>query len=124
MESKTFVYILLCKNNKYYCGMTSNLINRMVVHTSGMGAVFTRKNKPLNLIHLEELPDREKASKREMELTKVIKNNGIINFKVLDGYQGLYKCICESLLKKGYYWTRENFLWNKKISKEELEVGN
>lgn len=69
-----YVYILLCGNNQYYVGQTSDIVNRLYAHISGGGAKFTKKNRPCALVHLEITPNRECAEAREREWFKLIKN--------------------------------------------------
>ena len=38
MESKWTVYLLRCKDNTLYCGITNDLENRLDMHRSGKGA--------------------------------------------------------------------------------------
>ena len=44
------VYVLLLENNKYYVGVTSNLKNRLYIHRSGNGALFTKMYEIKKLI--------------------------------------------------------------------------
>jgi putative endonuclease len=51
MTSKNYwVYILLCENNTYYTGYTTNLTKRYQSHLSGKGKCkYTRSFKPINI---------------------------------------------------------------------------
>ncbi|NCB41580.1 MAG: GIY-YIG nuclease family protein [Clostridia bacterium] len=66
-----WVYILCCKDNSLYTGITDHLERRMELHNSGKGAKYTRGRAPLILLHKEECPDRSKALKREAEIKKM-----------------------------------------------------
>ena len=42
-------YLLLCAPGSYYCGITSNLADRIRDHASGKGSGYTKKVKPIAL---------------------------------------------------------------------------
>ena len=62
------IYILLCANNKYYVGCTSDLERRLLEHQSGRGADFTKGHLPFKLVYTEEYSTLEEAYKRERQL--------------------------------------------------------
>ena len=62
------IYILLCANNEYYVGCTSNLKRRLQEHQTGRGADFTKGHLPFKLVYTEEYPTLEEAYKRERQL--------------------------------------------------------
>jgi len=61
----------LCNNGAYYSGWTTNPQARFLRHQSGKAAAYTRMHKPLEIVYLEELPDRSSALKREHQLQKL-----------------------------------------------------
>lgn len=65
MESKWMVYLLRCKDDTLYCGITNDLQNRLEMHRSGKGAKYTRGRGPLELVYTEECEDKSAALKRE-----------------------------------------------------------
>ena len=67
-----FFYILRCSDNSLYCGMTSNLDNRLKEHNSSgsKGAKYLRGKKPVNLIYSETFPDIKTAINRELQIKK------------------------------------------------------
>ena len=65
---KWYVYILECKDNFYYTGMTWNIENRMNQHASGKGSKFTAKHGFKKLCYVEEFSDIEQARVREVQL--------------------------------------------------------
>lgn len=65
MESKWTVYLLRCKDDTLYCGITNDLQNRLEMHRSGKGAKYTRGRGPLELVYTEECEDKSAALKRE-----------------------------------------------------------
>ena len=62
------IYILLCANNEYYVGCTSDLERRLQEHQTGRGADFTKGHLPFKLVYTEEYPTLEEAYKRERQL--------------------------------------------------------
>jgi putative endonuclease len=79
-----WVYIVLCHDNTYYTGISPDVANRIHMHNSGKGAVYTRGRTPVILMYSEKLVSRGEASKREHALKKLsriqkellIKNQG------------------------------------------------
>ncbi|MCX5860190.1 MAG: GIY-YIG nuclease family protein [Proteobacteria bacterium] len=63
-----FFYILKCKDDSLYSGITNNLLNRLIIHNRGKGAKYTRSRRPVYLVYWEEYSDKSKASKREFEV--------------------------------------------------------
>ena len=71
-----FFYILRCADNSLYCGMTSNLENRIKEHNSKgkKGAKYLRGKKPVKLVYSEEFPDIKTAMNRELEVKSWVKS--------------------------------------------------
>lgn len=77
------LYILRCKNNALYTGITNSLPARLKKHAEGKGSKYVRAHMPFELVYTEELPDKVTALKREFEvkqLTKIEKENLIKQF--------------------------------------------
>ena len=68
-----FVYMLRCKDNSIYTGITNNLDNRIETHMSGNGSKYLRGRLPVELIYKEDFSSRSSASKREIEVKKLNK---------------------------------------------------
>ena len=68
-----FVYMLRCRDNSIYTGITNNLDKRIEAHLSGNGSKYLRGRLPLELIYKEDFSNRSSASKREMEVEKLKK---------------------------------------------------
>jgi len=68
-KEKYYVYILSNKNRTVlYIGYTSSIKRRIVEHTNGTGAVFTKKYNVIELLYYEEYEDKGKAKARERKL--------------------------------------------------------
>lgn len=66
-----FVYMLLCEGGTYYTGITNDLAKRFRAHIEGRGAAYTRSHKPARYVYQEELPDKQAALRREIEIKKL-----------------------------------------------------
>lgn len=67
---KAYMYIILCKNNKYYTGSTIDLEKRIKEHLSGEAANYTRKHGVKLLAYYEEHSTIEDAFNREKQVQK------------------------------------------------------
>jgi len=66
-----FVYIMRCKDDKLYTGITSDLERRMAEHNSGHGGRFTRFRKPVTLAYYCNVNSRPEALKREAVIKRL-----------------------------------------------------
>lgn len=70
--SKFYVYILQCRKDwTYYTGQTSRLVERIVEHMQGKGARYTKGRLPVALVHVEILPTRGDAMRRELQIKRM-----------------------------------------------------
>lgn len=60
-----FVYLVRCKDNSLYCGITNDVGKRMLAHNSGKGAKYTKTRRPIHLVYMEVHTDKSHAAKRE-----------------------------------------------------------
>lgn len=68
MENKVhYFYVLLCKDDTFYGGYTTDLARRLNEHNQGIGAKYTKltKRRPLQMIHAESFATRSEAQKAE-----------------------------------------------------------
>ena len=68
MEENWYLYILRCKDNTLYTGITTDVARRLDAHRSGKGAKYTRGRCPLELIYQEHCGNHSEALKRELEI--------------------------------------------------------
>ena len=66
-----YLYILRCKDNTLYTGITNDVEKRLEAHRAGKGAKYTRGRAPLELVYREECADHSAALKREAEIKKL-----------------------------------------------------
>lgn len=63
-----FVYIVRCKDNLYYVGITDDVPKRIKKHNLGIGSKYLISKTPITLLYTEEYPDKSSARKREIQL--------------------------------------------------------
>lgn len=76
------IYILRCKNNSLYTGITKNIEQRIKKHNLGIGAKYTNAHKPCVLIWSKSGYSESSAKKEEYrikKLTRIAKENYIKN---------------------------------------------
>ncbi|MFH1524855.1 MAG: GIY-YIG nuclease family protein [Chloroflexota bacterium] len=63
-----WMYILECADGSYYVGSTKILEQRLVQHQQGLGAQYTSKRLPVNLVYCEEYERVSDAYAREKQV--------------------------------------------------------
>ena len=81
-----YVYILECDNHHYYTGIAKDLQKRLTNHCRG--SKYTRANKPIKLVYVEESLT---AHKREAEIKKLTRKQKELliqaNINLLENYE-------------------------------------
>tara|TARA_R110002012_G_scaffold220618_1_gene392249 strand:+ start:221 stop:514 length:294 start_codon:yes stop_codon:yes gene_type:complete len=68
---RSFVYIIKCKDDSYYVGMTSNLEQRWLDHQKGtFENSYTGKRRPLQLVYFAEFTTIVQAITMEKQIKK------------------------------------------------------
>ncbi len=65
------VYILECADKSLYTGITNDIEARLKAHEDGKGAKYTKGRGPFTLIYKEDYDDRSTASKREITIKRL-----------------------------------------------------
>ena len=65
---KGWMYILKCADDTFYTGSTNNLGVRLIEHENGLGANYTRKRLPVELVYYEEFSRIDYAFDREKQV--------------------------------------------------------
>jgi len=68
MDKKYYTYVLLTENNTLYCGYTDDVEKRFEKHKSGLGAKYTRANKPVKVIYSACFDTKSEAMKEECRI--------------------------------------------------------
>ena len=66
-----YLYILRCKDDSLYTGITTDVEKRLEAHRAGKGAKYTRGRGPLELVYKEECGDHSDALRREAEIKRL-----------------------------------------------------
>lgn len=77
-----YVYILRCKDNSLYTGITTDVNKRFLEHSTGKGAKYTKARGVLKIEALFTFENRSLASKEEYrikQLTKLKKEKLILD---------------------------------------------
>ena len=67
------VYVVVCFDNSFYCGITTNIERRIKQHNGELsgGAKYTRSRRPCRLVYKEKAENRSSASKKEYWFKKL-----------------------------------------------------
>ncbi len=68
--STYFVYMLRCRGDVYYTGLTTDVARRYRLHLSGKGAKFTRSHPPQSIAAVWQCEDKVAAAKVEYAIKK------------------------------------------------------
>lgn len=68
METNWYLYILRCRDDTLYTGITTDVDKRLEAHRSGKGAKYTRGRSPLELVYRECCGSHSEALKREYQV--------------------------------------------------------
>ncbi len=73
-DKKWQVYIIQTKSGKFYTGITTDIARRFVEHSNKKGAKYFRLEKPQDIIFIQVCKNRSEATKIELELKKLNRN--------------------------------------------------
>lgn len=73
-KTKWYVYILQCKNNSLYTGVTNNLTKRMKTHESGKGSKYVKAKGFKQLLNFKKCIDKSDAHKTEYQIKQLPKS--------------------------------------------------
>ena len=65
MESKYYMYVLLCADGTFYGGFTNDVAKRVATHNAGKGAKYTKTRRKVKLLYHEEFETKSAALKAE-----------------------------------------------------------
>jgi predicted GIY-YIG superfamily endonuclease len=64
------VYILRCRDETLYTGVTNDLESRLAAHNSGKGAKYTASRLPVVIVYHEPVESKSAALKRERQIKR------------------------------------------------------
>ena len=73
-----FVYMLECKGDRIYTGVTPDLATRYDKHCSGKGAKFTRSFPPKRILAVKKCRTRETAQSQEYALKQLARPDKLV----------------------------------------------
>jgi putative endonuclease len=71
------VYILRCKDNTLYTGITNNIEKRLIAHNQGLASKYTRARRPVVLSAVSNPMSRTDAMRLELRIKKLGKEKKI-----------------------------------------------
>jgi len=77
------VYVLRCRNNSLYTGMTNNIERRLEEHEQGRGSKFVRSWRPFELVKTIPCKDAGEARRLEYELKRLSRREKIDTLELL-----------------------------------------
>ena len=83
------VYLMLCENGAFYCGISNRPQERFAVHLSGKGAKYTRLNKPVEMRIVSDGLNKSEALKREIGIKKLTAEQKRKHWQKTNGGNGL-----------------------------------
>ena len=100
-----FIYILLCKDQSYYVGLTNDLERRLSEHTQGIyPRCRTYRKRPVYLVYFEANPFLKEATERETQLKswsrakkKALIQQNFHKLRLLAQCQNLSHCMYKEL---------------------------
>jgi len=71
-----YVYIVKCKDDTFYTGITTDLERRILEHNSSFkGAKYTKGRRPVKLVYSKKIKNKSLASKEECRVKKMTKKD-------------------------------------------------
>jgi len=83
-----FLYLIRCKGNMLYTGITTDVARRFSEHQVGKGAKFLRGKTPLELVYQQEVGSHSDALKLEIEIKKLSKRAKEVMIKTFNNTSG------------------------------------
>ena len=80
-----YTYIVRCKDNSLYTGITNDLERRISEHnfSNRLGAKSLRHRRPVNLVYYETFSTQAEAAKREMAIKRWTRK---YKLKLIEGF--------------------------------------
>ena len=65
------LYIIKCRDESLYTGITTDIPRRLKEHNSKKGAFYTKNKIPVELVYQEVIPNQSEARKREAAIKRL-----------------------------------------------------
>jgi putative endonuclease len=63
-----YFYIVKCRDDSYYSGISNDVKHRIEMHNKGKGAKYTSSRRPVKLVYSEKFLNQSEAGKREWQI--------------------------------------------------------
>jgi putative endonuclease len=83
-DKKYYTYVLLTENNTLYCGYTDDVEKRFEAHKAGVGAKYTRANKPVKIVYTACFDTKIEAQQHE-RMIKAMRRKDKLEFIKVNG---------------------------------------
>ena len=70
-SSEHYFYVLLCADDSFYAGYTTDTLRREREHNKGIGSKYTKARRPVRMIYNEVFCSRAEATKAEAAFKKL-----------------------------------------------------
>ncbi len=70
-QKKWYFYVLSCRDESLYTGVTTDVDRRIKEHNEKKGAKYTRSRIPVRLLYFREMENRSSAQKLESSFKKL-----------------------------------------------------
>ena len=70
-----YLYVLHCRDNSFYTGITTDVARRVAEHQAGAGARYTRSHLPVELLAAWQYPDQSAAAQAEYQFKALTHNS-------------------------------------------------
>ncbi len=90
MHGNWVLYVLICRGDRLYTGMTNNLQNRLKAHQQGKGSKFVRAFSPFELAALIPCKNGSDARKLECKIKKMRKSEKLDFLKSVNTVRKCY----------------------------------
>jgi putative endonuclease len=83
LDKEWFFYIVRCRDDSLYSGITNDIDHRLKEHNRGVGAKYTFGRRPVKLVYSEKYNNASEARKRESQIkgwSKIKKERLILGF--------------------------------------------
>ncbi|MFP4118289.1 MAG: GIY-YIG nuclease family protein, partial [Candidatus Woesearchaeota archaeon] len=80
MEKSWYVYILECKDESLYTGITNDLEKRMSAHEKGAGSKYVKHKGFQRVLHAIRAKDKVEAAQLEYKIKQLPRNDKITFF--------------------------------------------
>jgi putative endonuclease len=66
-----FLYVVKCRDESLYTGITTDISRRISEHNSKKGAFYTQNKTPVELVYQEAMANQSQARKREAAIKRL-----------------------------------------------------